>query len=267
MASGQNQAGLLAPTDPAPFTVINPDGRAEILLVCDHAATAVPASLGRLGLDEADLARHIGWDIGAAAVTRVLAERLSAPAVLSGYSRLVIDCNRGLDDPTSIPAISDALPVPGNRSLSAADRLARAEECFWPYQRAVGAMLDRAAATGVTPVMLSIHSFTPRLNGYDRPWQVGILWDRDPRVAVPLIAHLALRGLNVGDNQPYSGRDPEGFTLLHHAVQQGLPHVLIELRQDEIDSAAGVERFAEHLEGALAPLLADPQLYRPAFYR
>jgi predicted N-formylglutamate amidohydrolase len=200
-------------------------------------------------------------------MTRALAERFSAPAVLSGYSRLVIDCNRRPDDPTSIPAISDALPVPGNRSLSEEDRLARAEACFWPYQNAVGAMLERAAASGVTPVVLSIHSFTPRLNFYDRPWQIGILWDRDPRLAVPLIARLALHGLNVGDNQPYSGRDPEGFTLLHHAVPRGLPHVLIELRQDEIDTAAGAERFAEYLDRALQPLLADPQLYRPAFYR
>jgi predicted N-formylglutamate amidohydrolase len=267
VACGEKRAGLLAATDPPPFTVINPDARADILLVCDHAAAAVPASLGRLGLGEADLARHIGWDIGAAAVTRALAERLSVPAVLSGYSRLVIDCNRGLDDPTSILAISDALPVPGNRSLSEADRLARAEACFWPYQRAVGAMLRRALAMGATPAVVSIHSFTPRFKGYDRPWQIGILWDRDPRVAVPLIAGLALRGLNVGDNQPYSGRDPEGFTMLHHAVPRGLPHVLIELRQDEIDTEAGALCFADYLDNALKPILADGQLYRPAFYR
>jgi|HubBroStandDraft_1064217.scaffolds.fasta_scaffold00540_6 predicted N-formylglutamate amidohydrolase len=264
---GQGRAGLLAAIDPAPCTVIDPEGRAEVLLVCDHAAAAVPASLCRLGLDDSELARHIAWDIGAAAVTGALARRLAAPAVLSGYSRLVIDCNRALDDPTSIPPISDGVVVPGNRNLSAGDRLARADACFWPYQRAVAAGLDRAAAQGVAPAILSIHSFTPRMNGFARPWQIGILWDRDPRLALPLLAGLsALPGLVVGDNEPYSGRDPEGYTLQHHATRRGLPHVLIELRQDEIDTAAGAERFAGYLEAALAPILADPDLYRPAFY-
>jgi predicted N-formylglutamate amidohydrolase len=264
---GQGQAGLLAATDPAPFTLVNAEGRPEILLICDHAATAVPAGLRRLGLDEAALARHIGWDIGAAAVTRALAERLGAPAVLSGYSRLVIDCNRTLDDPTSIPTISDGMPIPGNQELSAADKRLRAEACFWPYQRAIEAQLDRAAGLGVAPAIISIHSFTPHLQGFDRPWHIGILWARDPRIPIPLIAGLAGRhGLIVGDNQPYSGHDPEGFTLEHHAVPRGLPHVLVELRQDAIDTAAGAELFADHLDTALKPILADPQLYRPAVY-
>jgi predicted N-formylglutamate amidohydrolase len=265
---GENHSALLAGADPAPFTLINPDGRAEILLICDHAAAAVPARLHGLGLDESQLRRHIGWDIGAAAVTRALAERLSAPALLSGYSRLVIDCNRDPGDPTSIPPVSDHVMVPGNRGLSEADRRARAEACLWPYQRAITARLDRVAALGVTPVILSIHSFTPRMNGFDRPWQIGILWDRDPRLALPLIAGLAgLQGLVIGDNEPYSARDPEGFTLQHHAVPRGLPHVLIELRQDEIDTEAGAQLYAERLDRVLKPILADPELYRPGFYR
>ena len=168
----------------------------------------------------------------------------------------------------NIPLVSDKIPVPGNRDLSDADRLARAEACLWPYQQAIAARLDRAAALGVTPVILSIHSFTPRMNGFDRPWQVGILWDRDPRVALPLIAGLAgLHGLVIGDNEPYSARDPEGFTLQHHAVPRGLPHVLIELRQDEIDTDAGALLYAERLDRVLKPILADPELYRPGFYR
>jgi predicted N-formylglutamate amidohydrolase len=259
---------LLAAADPAPFTLINADGRADILLICDHAARAVPEALRRLGLDEATLARHIGWDIGAAAVTVALAERLGAPAVLSGYSRLVIDCNRTLDDPTSIPTISDGVPIPGNQELSAAEKQARAEACFWPYQRAIGAWLDRAAGLGVAPAVISIHSFTPHLQGLDRPWHIGVLWDSDPRIPLPLIAGLAgLPDLVIGDNQPYSGRDPEGFTLEHHAVPRGLPHVLIELRQDAIATAAGAQLYADHLEAALKPILADPELYRPALYR
>jgi predicted N-formylglutamate amidohydrolase len=264
---GQGQGGLLTAGDPAPVTLINPDGRAAILLICDHASAAVPAALGGLGLDESALAQHIGWDIGAASVLRLLADRLAAPAVLSGYSRLVIDCNRTLDDPTSIPTISDGLVVPGNQELSAADKQERAEACFWPYHRAIEAQLDRAVGLGAAPAVISIHSFTPRMRSFDRPWHIGILWDRDPRIPVPLIAGLAARhGLVVGDNEPYSARDPEGFTLRHHAVPRGLPHVLIELRQNEIDIEAGAQLFADHLAAALQPILADPQLYRPAFY-
>jgi predicted N-formylglutamate amidohydrolase len=257
---------LLGAGDPAPVERINPDGRADLLLVCDHASAAVPASLGLLGLDPSALERHIGWDIGAAAVTRRLAELLGAPAVLSGFSRLVIDCNRELDDPTSIPPVSDGQAVPGNQDLSDEAREQRAASCFWPYQQAIEAQLDRALGLGATPAVLSIHSFTPRFQGFDRPWQAGVLWDRDPRIPVPLIAGLAAEGLIVGDNEPYSARTPEGFTLGHHAVPRGLPHVLIELRQDEIDTDAGVHRFAGHLLRALQPILADPDLYRSVVF-
>ncbi|MEI9985286.1 MAG: N-formylglutamate amidohydrolase [Aliidongia sp.] len=265
--AGRAESGLLAPEDPAPFIVVDPDGRPDLLLVCDHAGAAVPAALDRLGLDDSALARHIGWDIGAAAVTHLLARRLGAPAVLSGYSRLVIDCNRTLDDPTSIPMISDGQVVPGNQELSATEKQARAEACFWPYHRAIEAQLERATALGAAPAMISMHSFTPWMNGFARPWHIGILWERDPRIPVPLLAGLAARpGLVVGDNQPYSGHDPEGYTLRQHAIPRGLPHVLIELRQDEIGTVAGVERFAEHLAAALQPILADPELFRAAVY-
>jgi predicted N-formylglutamate amidohydrolase len=259
---------LLSADEPAAVEHCHARGKAPVVLTCDHASHRIPAALGMLGLTEVVIQQHIGWDIGAAAVTRALAERLSAPALLSGYSRLVIDCNRDPGDPTSIPPVSDHVMVPGNRGLSEADRRARAEACLWPYQQAITARLDRVAALGVTPVILSIHSFTPRMNGFDRPWQIGILWDRDPRLALPLIAGLAgLQGLVIGDNEPYSARDPEGFTLQHHAVPRGLPHVLIELRQDEIDTEAGAQLYAERLDRVLKPILADPELYRPGFYR
>ena len=261
-------AGLLAATDPPPFTLLNPNGRLDLLLLCDHATPIVPAALNGLGLEPAVLHRHIGWDIGAAAVTGVLAGKLNAPAVLSGYSRLVIDCNRTADDPTLIPTVSDGVAVPGNQELSAADKMVRAAACFWPYHRAVEAQLDRAAAQSVAPAIISIHSFTPQMSGVDRPWHIGILWDRDPRIPVPMLSSLgAMPGLVIGDNQPYSGRDPGDFTLRHHAVPRGLPHVMIELRQNEIDTEAGALLFAEHLEVALRPILDDPQLYRPALYR
>ncbi|HVJ52100.1 MAG TPA: N-formylglutamate amidohydrolase [Aliidongia sp.] len=252
---------------PPAFELINPDGAARTLLLCDHAANIVPAEMGSLGLTEAELSRHIGWDIGAAAVTGSLARQLDAPAVLSGYSRLVIDCNRALDDPTAFPTVSDRLPIPGNQELSGNDKAMRADSFYWPYHRAIEARLDRFAAAQVAPAIISIHSFTPTMNEFDRPWHIGILWDKDPRLPMPLLAGLAtIDGLVIGDNQPYSARDPEGFTLRHHAVRRGLPHVLIELRQDEIADAAGAERYAAYLLKVLSPILADPELYRPAIY-
>jgi predicted N-formylglutamate amidohydrolase len=259
-------AHLLGAGDPAPVTTHNAAGRAPLLVLCDHASNAVPASLAMLGLGPAALSRHIGWDIGAAAVARALAEMLDAPALISGFSRLVIDCNRSLADPTSIPAHSDGIAVPGNAGLGGADRLARAEACFRPYHHAIAARLDAFATGGIVPAIVSIHSFTPRMNGFDRPWQVGVLWDRDPRIPLPLIAALAGQGLAVGDNEPYSARAPEGFTLRRHADARGLPHVLVEIRQDEIGEAAGAARYAALLAEALQPILADPLLYRTAFY-
>lgn len=260
-------AKLLRAGDPAPFSVLNPLGRAKVLLVCDHASRAVPQALAGLGLSDSDLAKHIGWDIGAAALTAELSRRWDAPAILSGYSRLVVDCNRVLGEATSMPAVSDGIRVPGNEALSVADAAVRAEECYWPYHAAVAGALDRFAAAGVAPAVVSMHSFTPSMNGVERPWEVGVLWDQDPRLAVPLIANLArLHGLTVGDNEPYSARDPHGLTLRHHVQPRGLPNVLLEMRQDEVGTDAGVRRYADYLETAFAPILADPSLYRPAIY-
>lgn len=259
---------LLGHDDPPAFRVINEEATTPIVLICDHAGHAVPGKLGDLGLDLASRTQHIGWDIGAAIVTQILAERLSAPAFLSTYSRLVVDCNRDLHDPTAFPAISDGIVVPGNQELSAMDRAARVEACFTPYHRAIERCLDQFTAKGIAPAVISIHSFTPMMQGVTRPWQVGILWDQDPRLAVPLIANLAaLHRLTVGDNEPYSAREPQGYSLRYHAAPRGLPHVLIELRQDEICLPAGAELYADYLVSALSPILADPLLFRSAHYQ
>ena len=258
---------LLGPGDPPPVRIANSAGKARVLVVCDHAANAVPPALGTLGLDPARLAEHIGWDIGAAAVAERLAQRLDAPAISTGFSRLVIDCNRALNDPSLIPEVSDRVPVPGNRGLGAAEREARIAALHRPYHEAIAGCLAGFGRRGTAPAIVSIHSFTPRMNGEDRPWHVGVLWDRDPRIALPLIANLAQGGgIEVGDNQPYSARSPQGYTMAQHALAHGLPHVLIEIRQNEIADAAGAERYAGLIERALRPILADPQLYRTAFY-
>jgi predicted N-formylglutamate amidohydrolase len=238
-----------------------------VLLICDHASPAIPRALDGLGLAPAAVLEHIGWDIGAAAVTRLLAPALDAPAILSSYSRLVIDCNRDPGDASSIPSVSDGVAVPGNRDLSMAAREARLAACFTPYHNAIAARLDTFLASGHAPVLLSIHSFTPVMKGVARPWHIGILWDKDPRIPVPLLAALQEdRSIVVGDNEPYSAREPAGYTVRHHAVKRGLPHVAVELRQDLIATADGAAAWAARLAAALKPILARQEIYRIEHY-
>jgi predicted N-formylglutamate amidohydrolase len=259
--------GLLTAADPPPVEHVNTEGKAPVLVTCDHASRHVPKSLRNLGLDTESLKLHIGWDIGAADVSRGLARRLDAPALLAGYSRLVIDCNRDLDDPTSMPAVSDGVPVPGNRNLGPAAKAQRVEALFKPYHGAVEAALDRFAQRGVHPAVLSIHSFTPFMNGFARPWHIGILWDKDPRMAVPMLAALRREaGLVVGDNEPYSAREPAGYTVRTHAEKRGLPHLNVEIRQDLIETDAGTAEWADRLVRVLTPILEDPALYHVKHY-
>lgn len=253
---------LLGPADPPVFTWVNEQGRAPLLLLCDHASNAVPASLDRLGLPAPAMGQHIAYDVGAGPITRMLSARFDAPALLSGFSRLVIDLNRALDDPTSVPEISDGVVVPGNRNLDEAAVARRVDALFTPYHDAVGAALDRFAAAGRVPAVVSIHSFTPVMHGLERPWHIGVLWDRDPRVAVKLIEGLRADGrFVVGDNEPYSGRRAQG-TIDRHAASRGIPHALIEFRQDLIAEPDGQAEWATRLGDALAPILADAGLYR-----
>ncbi len=251
-ASNRNAPAAAAPDDPPPYEIVNPDGTAPFVLTCDHASRALPAAYGTLGLDEAALRRHIAWDIGAADVTRRLAALLDAPAVLAGVSRLFIDCNRPLDDPTSICESSDGVTVPGNRGLDATERARRAARYFHPYHDAVDTVISRARSRGVAPALIAVHSFTPIMNGVERPWHIGVLWDHDPRIAVPLMAWLrADHGLTVGDNQPYSAKDPPGYGMARHGAAVGLPHVLLEIRQDLIDTHHGAESWANLLAATL----------------
>jgi predicted N-formylglutamate amidohydrolase len=262
-ASPHDSHGLLTAGDPAPFELHHPAGRARALVVCDHASRAFPAALGQLGLPDEAISRHIAWDIGAGELARALAIRLDAPAVLAGYSRLVVDCNRRLDDPSCFVTAGDGQPVPGNANLTDADRRARAAACYEPYHKAISARLHDFHRQDVVPALIAVHSFTPVLGGQPRPWNVGILWDKDPRIPVPLLERLrAESGLVVGDNEPYSGRHPADYTVDRHAKGEGLPHVCIEVRQDQLLDAAATARWAEIVGRALAPILADDTLYR-----
>lgn len=228
------------------------DGMAPLLFLCDHAANALPAAYGTLGLAPHLFETHIAYDIGAARMTRALAGTFGAPAILGRYSRLLIDLNRGADDPTLVMKLSDGSIIPGNRGADTAEVARRVALFHAPYHEAIAQEIDRLGA----PTLVSIHSFTPAWKGRARPWEVGILWDRDGRLARPLMARLAAAGFRVGDNEPYSGA-LENDTLNRHGTRIGLPHVLIEVRQDLIGDGMAAETFARRLEPILAAALAD----------
>lgn len=253
---------LIAADEPPAFEVVNPDGRAPLLLVCDHASARIPAVLGALGLPAAALGLHIAYDIGAGSLTRLLAARLNAPAVLAGYSRLVIDCNRQPGDPQSILAVSDGIAVPGNAALTADEQEARAETFLWPYHHAIEQVFTRLRRRGPEPVLFSVHSFTPTMGGEDRHWDAGVLWNRDPRMAVPLIEFLRRHeGLNIGDNEPYSGAEI-AYTLNLHAGAAGLANAAIEVRQDHCETERQLHHWADILADALGQLLTMGNLHR-----
>ena len=256
--------------DPRPFYRIGPaSAHPHFVLVCDHASNAVPAHMERLGLDQAELDRHIGWDIGAAMVTRALSALLDAPAYLSGYSRLVVDCNRPVGSPTAMPAVSDGTVVPANQSIAPAEAAARTDAFFRPYHDAIAACLDRAIGFGAVPILVAVHSFTPVFDGFARPWEVGLLYEHDDRLVQPLKEALAaLRpGLTIGDNEPYAIVGPSDYSIPVHGQGRGLPHIEIELRQDLIGTQEGAEAWAETLavafkqvRTALAPLAIEKRV-------
>ncbi|HUJ03720.1 MAG TPA: DUF1244 domain-containing protein [Rhizomicrobium sp.] len=227
--------------------------RGPLLFVCDHASSALPEAYGSLGLDAATFATHIASDIGAAEVTRALAASYGASAILARWSRLLIDLNRGADDPTLVMKLSDGRIIPGNREADAGEIAKRLAEFHAPYHGAIEAEI---AQMGGVPVLISMHSFTPVWKGFRRPWEVGVLWDRDGRLALPLIDAFRRAGFNVGDNEPYSG-ELENDCLYAHGTMNGLPHVLIEMRQDLIASAEAARSFAARLKPILDEALAN----------
>jgi predicted N-formylglutamate amidohydrolase len=237
-----------------PFVRTAGDVGGGLIVVCDHAGNSLPQEYGDLGLPAQEFARHIAYDPGAAAVTRRLAALLHAPAILSTFSRLLIDANRGEDDPTLIVRLSDGTVVPGNADVDDRERRRRIACYHAPYHAAIDAAIDGALAAGFVPALVSIHSYTPVWRGYRRPWHAGILWDADGRLAEPLIGTLrADPALVVGDNEPYSGALPND-TMNRHGTTRGLAHALVEIRQDLIGEDAGAAEWAERLADILAVL-------------
>jgi predicted N-formylglutamate amidohydrolase len=245
---------LLAVDEPAPFTAYNERGSSPFLFVADHASNSIPRSLGRLGVPETELKRHIAWDIGIAAVCRLVTDILDATLVQQNYSRLVIDCNRPPGSETSIPTISELTPIPGNISLGEGQKAARVREIFRPYHDRIEAELDQRRQSGRPVALIAMHSFTPVFKVHIRPWHAGVLCNRDSRFADILMALLKReKGLVIGDNEPYSVTDESDYTIPVHGEQRGLHHVAIEVRQDLIADSVGQQAWGT----LLARLLPD----------
>jgi predicted N-formylglutamate amidohydrolase len=234
------------------------------VIVCDHASNAIPPEYAGLGLDRVQLKRHIAYDPGAEALARALAAKLDAPAVLSRFSRLLIDPNRGDDDPTLVMKLSDGAIVPGNARVDDAEVARRIARFSAPYHDAVSRTIDRALEAGVTPVLFSIHTFTPIFHDGPRPWHCAVLWEHDARLAQPLLTALrAEPELVTGENEPYAGA-LEGDCMTRHGLDRGLPHAIIEVRQDLLETDAQVEIWAERFARILTGIDALQDSSAPA---
>lgn len=245
---------MLRSGDPPPFEFL-PGSSADYLIVCDHAASAIPGALDALGLSDRELSTHIAIDIGARFVAEHIAERLNAPALIAGYSRLVIDCNRYPWDPASITPESDRTPIPGNLGLSGAERTARIDALFLPYHRAISTTLDALMERGACPIFLSIHSCTPHLNGESRPWHIGLSYRAPDALALQMLEALRRDSrLTVGDNQPYLLEPAIDYTTPEHALRRRLPYLQVEFRQDLIAAQSDAREWAERFIDALSTL-------------
>jgi predicted N-formylglutamate amidohydrolase len=251
---------ILADDEPADCEVLNPDGASKFLLLCDHASKDVPRSLHNLGLSDEQLSDHIGWDPGAGELTRRLSKALDATAVLSRWSRLVIDCNRSPKSSQSILAKSDGVRVVGNETVNEERAIARADAAFWPYHNQIAEILDVRQADRRPTVLVSIHSFTPMMAGNKRPWEIGFLYGNDDSLAQYLMQWLKGErpDLNIGDNQPYQVRKGTDYSIPVHGEERGLYSVLIEMRNDEIKDDIGIDFWSAILASGLKAV--EPKL-------
>ncbi len=245
--------GLLDPDEPHPVRVLQPHGASALFLTADHAGRAIPRCLNGLGVPKPEMDRHIAWDIGIAGVTERLSALLDATAVLQTYSRLAIDCNRDPAWASAMPTVSEYTPIPGNENLTEADRAARVDAIFTPYHNRIRALLD--ARQPRRTLFVAMHSFTPSFKGESRAMEVGVLFNRDLRMANAMLDLLrAEPDLTVGANEPYAITDDSDYSVPEHAQRRGLLHVEIEIRQDLIAHEAGqtvwAERFARLLTAA-----------------
>ena len=256
---------LLNPDEPAPYRILHAQAEVPVLLVCDHAGSCIPAAIGDMQLQPPPAEPcHLALDIGAGALTERLAERLGATAVLAQYSRLVVDYNRRLDDPQAFLTHGDGVVVQGNIGIGERQKQLRSDALYWPYHHAIDAQIKRLRSIGAPPLFVSVHSFTPVLNGVSRHWEMCVLWDQDPAVARLLMDELRRSGHVVGDNEPYSGKAPQDFTVDHHAEPLGLRHAAIEVRQDFLGDECGIDEMAALLQRCIASIMRHVDLRQRA---
>jgi predicted N-formylglutamate amidohydrolase len=239
---------LLGSADVPPVLEHNAGSRSPFLLTCDHYGRLLPQALGDLGLPAGELERHIAWDIGIAGVAEALSKHLDAHLIAQRYSRLVIDCNRPPDAPSSIPRISETTTIPGNEALARDAAETRRRSIFDPYHSRIAGIIDRRGREGIPTVLVALHSFTPVYAGISRPWHIGTLYQRDTRLP-PLLLKLlrAEADLVVGDNEPYAVSDETDYTIPVHGEARGLMNTGIEIRQDLIADPAGQRQWADRL--------------------
>ena len=240
----------------APVAVENGVGTGALVLVCDHASHFIPAQYAGLGLADEDRQRHIGWDIGALELSRQLSQRLDAPLLHTTLSRLLLDVNRQPDAHDAIVGVSEDIAIPGNHALGAEERALRCDWIYRPYHAAIETLIAQRIADARPVGVVAVHSFTPLYRGQLRPWQIGVLSQRDRRMADAVLDGLRgdnelLVGDQVGDNQPYAPTDGVYHTLERHAEAHGLPCVMLEVRNDLIRNTPGQAAWADRL----APLL------------
>lgn len=249
--------GLLRPDEGEPVIVVNEKGPSPVVLICEHAGNVIPKSLGSLGLPPEDLTRHIAWDIGAEAVARGLSQALDAPLVLQRYSRLVYDCNRPPESPDAMPALSETTRIAANENLTSEARFQRIRSIYRPFHDAVSQLLDRRAAQGAASLLVTMHSFTPTYKGKRRHLDLGVLHDRDARLADLVLGLCArLKDVVVKRNEPYGPEDGVCHTLNLHGGARGLYHVMLEIRNDLISHEAGQAQWTAWLATILEQAVA-----------
>ena len=243
---------MLDEDDAHPAEIVNRGGASPLFFVCEHASRTIPKKLGVLGLDGTDLERHIAWDIGAASMSRQLADAFDATLVLQRYSRLVIDCNRPPRTPAAIPEISESTVIPGNLQLREADREDRISSVFDPFHDAISGLLDERSAAGRTSILVTVHSFNRVYDGFERPWHVGAQYNRAPEFSQRINALLAREEtLCIGDNQPYPVNDDTHYTIPVHGERRGIMHTMLEVQNDLVGDAQGQMIWAERLAGVI----------------
>lgn len=241
--------------------IINPHGKANIVFVSEHASNNIPAEFDNLGLSDEQLQLHIAWDIGIGEVTRNLAKMLDAPAILAEFSRLLIDPNRATSQQGLIPLVSDDHIIHGNQNLDAKAINERIDRFYLPFHTETRRLIEKKEDHHEAPIIFNMHSFTPHMNGERRPWHSGLLYNTDNRVARHLNKRLEARGFNIGDNEPYSGKELF-YTMNTHALTRGLPHVNIEIRQNEIDHSIGINKWSDILAEELSHISRHPELQK-----